>query len=596
VRYSQAFIPTVKETPADATSASHQLMIRAGLIRQLVSGVYCYLPLGYRVLRKAEQIVREEMDRSGAIELNMPALIPLELFKRTDREEAFGANLIKFPDRHGTCLALGPTHEEVITSLVADHVNSYKQLPLNLYQIQTKFRDEERPKSGVLRTREFLMKDAYSFHSSLEDLDRTYQVMYRTYEQIFQRCGLPVVAVEAESGPIGGSASHEFMVLTDVGEDQIVQCCHCGYAANIERAESAGPDNLDELIGKAVNAGGDGPNLQEVETPRMTTIAQVSEFLNCRPEQMIKTLVYRSHDQVIVALVRGDHDANESKLARAAGVAHLEMADEETIGRATGAAVGFAGPVGLKADKLLIDRDVLTITDGVTGANKTDYHLTGVVPGRDFAVDPGQVHDIRVVARGDKCPRCGRTMDFKSCIELGHVFKLGTKYSEALGANFLDANGRQHPMIMGCYGIGINRILAAVIEISHDEAGIIWPISLAPFEVIIVAVNVSDAKVADVAGTLHEQLERAGVQVLLDDRDVRPGVKFKDADLLGIPVRLTVGPKGLAGGNVEIKLRREKDYQQVPAGQAVQRTEELIRQLREELRGAVRSEQGNEGF
>ncbi len=580
MRYSQAFIPTVREVPSDAVIASHILMIRAGMIRQLAAGVYSYLPIGYRSLRKAEQIIREEMDRAGAIELHMPVLIPTDLFRKTNRLEAFGAILMKFKDQHDAELALGPTHEEVITKIVADHINSYKQLPVNLYQIQTKFRDEERPKSGVLRTREFLMKDAYSFHTSIEDLDKTYQRMYDAYVRIFKRCGLPTLAVEAESGPIGGSASHEFMVLTDVGEDQVVICQACGYAANVEKAERRKPDV------KASSAAEKQAELKEVHTPGMSTIADVSEFLKCKPEQMIKTLIYRAGEQVIVALVRGDCDVNESKLAKAAGgVEGIELADDETIRKLTGADVGFAGPVGLQAEKVIIDYDVLNITDGVTGANKTDYHLTGVVPGRDFSVDDKVVADIRNVIEADPCPHCGKPLKFQRAIEVGHVFKLGTKYSSALGAKFLDADGKSHDMIMGCYGIGVNRILASAIERSHDQAGIIWPISIAPYQVIILGLNVSNEQVSKAADELYAKLSSAGVEVLYDDRDLRPGVKFKDADLLGIPIRITIGPKGLADGNVEIKLRREKDAQTIALDKAERKIRELIDMLFAELEG-----------
>ena len=576
MRYTQMFIPTVREVPSDAVIASHILMIRAGMIRQLAAGAYTYLPLGYRVLQKAERIVREEMNAAGAIELHMPVVIPIEAFRKTGRDEAYGELMFRIKDRNGTMLALGPTHEEVITQIVADHVNSYRQLPLNLYQIQTKFRDEERPKSGVLRTREFLMKDAYSFHTSLESLEETYQKMYAAYENMFKRCGLPVVSVEAESGPIGGSASHEFMVLTDVGEDSVVSCGSCSYAANIERAAR----KVSEV---SPGDKADGPELREVHTPGMTTIAQVSEFLKVRPDQMIKTLVYRSGEHVIVGLVRGDHDINESKLARAAGVETVELADEGTIRKLTGAEVGFAGPVKLSAEKMIVDIDVWAIADGVTGANKTDYHLVGVVPGRDFAVDADRVADIRNVAQGDQCPKCSGELAFERAIEVGHVFKLGTKYSTAIGAEFTDAEGKSHSMIMGCYGIGINRILAAAIEVNHDESGIIWPISIAPYEVIILPLSAKDEQVAGLAEKLHDELEAAGVDVLLDDRDARPGVKFKDADLIGIPVRVTIGPKGLANNVVEVKLRNEAEAKNVPVDQAGQYIRQLVEDLHRQL-------------
>lgn len=574
MRYSQAFIPTVKETPADAVIASHQLMIRAGLIRALASGIYQYLPLGWRVLRKAENIIRDEMNAAGAQELHLPVIMPLELFRKTGRDAAFGDNLFRLTDRHAVELAMGPTHEEVITTIVANHINSYRQLPLNLYQIQTKFRDEERPKSGVLRTREFLMKDAYSFHTDVECLDRTYEQMYKAYQRIYTRAGLPYVAVEADSGPIGGSASHEFMVTTEVGEDIMVACTACTYAANVERAvrqlsdDSAGPASSDNAIA-------------EVHTPGSTTIDQVTALLNISPDKLIKTLVYTSGDKVIVALVRGDHDVNEPRLMRALEATELEMADAATIEKLTGAAVGFAGPVGIKPDVLIADPDVMDMADAVTGANKTDYHITGVQPGRDFT--PDVVDQIRLVTEGDRCPECGGKLSFKRCIEVGHVFKLGTKYSAALGAEYLDDQGAGHAMIMGCYGIGVNRIIAAAIECSHDDDGIIWPISIAPYQVLLVGLNLSDDATRTAAETLYAQLTEAGLEVLFDDRDARPGVKFKDADLIGIPLRVTIGPKGVAQNNAEIKLRRGGDMETCSLDATAARVIELVRQLLAEL-------------
>ncbi len=577
--YSKSFIPTVREVPADANTTSHVLMIRAGMIRQLAAGAYTYLPVGYRVLRKAEQIVREQMDKANAVELHMPAMIPLEVFHRTGRVDAFGSTLFKFKDQHGCELSLGPTHEEVVTEIVAAYVTSHKQLPVCLYQIQTKFRDEERPKSGILRTREFLMKDAYSFHASLDDLDDTYQKMYDAYDELFKRCGLPAIPAEADSGPIGGDASHEFMVLTDVGEDDAVLCDACNYAANLERATRQHHDIVQPHADPET-----APEMKEVETPNMRTIGDVSEFLKCKAEQLIKTLIYQADDKVIVALVRGDHEMNESKLAKAAGVATVELADEATIKDMTHAETGFAGPVGLNAQQLIADYDIYGMTDAVTGANKTDYHLTGVVPGRDFDLKADQAADIRNVVAGDQCPRCGAALKLHTAIEVGHVFKLGTKYSGTLGAQYTDAQGKNHDMIMGCYGIGVNRIIAAAIETSHDENGIIWPISIAPYEVEIVAVKMKDDENRQAAEKLHDELQAAGIDVLLDDRDARPGVKFKDADLLGVPIRVTVGPKGLKDGIVEVKLRRESDAQNVPVDQACQFIKDTAERLYGELR------------
>lgn len=576
MRYTQTFIPTVRELPAEATIPSHILMVRSGMIRQLVSGVYSYLPLGYRALRKAEQIIREEMDRVGASELHMPVLIPVDLFRKTNRLEAFGNILMQFKDQHNSELSLGPTHEEVVTQIVADNIKSYKQLPLSLYQIQTKFRDEERPKSGVLRTREFLMKDAYSFHTSVEDLNATYGKMYQAYEKIFKRCGLPSIAVEAESGPIGGSASHEFMVLTDVGEDRVVTCTNCDYSANVEKAERK------QRITEA-SPSDDLPELKEVYTPDCSSIEQVSEFLKCETSQLIKTLIYQGGDEVIVALVRGDHEVNESKLAHAAGVDSLHLADNTAVERLTRAKTGFAGPVNLQAAKILVDYDILTIADGVTGANKDDTHLTGVVPGRDFGVDEEKVADIRNVIAGDLCPHCGSEMKIQNAIEVGHVFKLGTKYSSALKACFLDTNGKSSDIIMGCYGIGVNRILAGVIESQHDDNGIIWPISIAPYQVTILALNPSNEEVKSAADKLHDELTEAGVDVLYDDRDIRPGVKFKDADLLGIPIRVTIGPKGVAEGKVEIKLRREEKSEKVESDRAFETVRDTVNRMFQEL-------------
>ncbi|MFA5864909.1 MAG: proline--tRNA ligase [Phycisphaerae bacterium] len=579
MRFSQHFIPTVREVPAEATITSHILMIRAALIRPLVSGVYSYLPLGYRALRKAEEIVRQEMDKVGGIEVHLPVLVPVELFRQTNRVEAFGNILFKFKDQHNTELSLGPTHEEIITKLVADHLNSYKQLPINFYQIQTKFRDEERPKSGVLRTREFVMKDAYSFHASLEDLDKTYERMYAAYENIFKRCGLPVIAVEAESGPIGGSASHEFMMLTDVGEDQVVICDNCKYAANVERATRKVPSY--DLSGLAVDT--KTPERKEVLTPNQKTIDDLCNFLKCKAEQTIKTLIYRAGDQVIAALVRGDHEVNEVKLRSAVGVKGLELADDATIKKLTGAQTGFAGPVGLKPDKMIIDYDVLSITNGVTGANKTDYHFMGVVPGRDFTINETMLADIRNVVSDDLCPHCHQKLRFARAIEVGHVFKLGTKYSSVLGAKYLDAEGKNHDMIMGCYGIGVNRILAAAIEAHHDENGIVWPISISPYQVNLLSLSLTDEKVRTTAEKLHDELEAAGIDVLLDDRDARPGVKFKDADLLGFPIRVTIGPKTLAEGKVELKLRDQKEVQLIEVEKASDIIRDLVAQLMRKL-------------
>jgi prolyl-tRNA synthetase len=573
MHWSKFFIPTVKEMPSDAIVPSHQLLIRAGYIRQLTAGVYVYLPLGYRVLRKVEAIIREEMDAAGAVELFMPAMHPVELWQQTGRVETMGATLVRLADkpfRKGT--VLGPTHEEIVTDIARTFINSYKQLPVNLYQIQTKFRDEERPKSGILRTREFQMKDAYSFHAVKEGpggLDETYKAMYDAYCRIFDRCGLPYLIVEAESGPIGGDASHEFMVETDAGEDWLVQCSSCGYAANLERAGVASVDGTappDPL-----------PTMKEVHTPNQRTIDEICGFLKRPPTSMIKTLVYRTQDgKPLVALVRGDHEINESKLGRAAGTALAGLAEAETIRALTGAEVGFAGPQGLKARdaRIICDQAVSVMHDAASGANKTDYHVVGIEPGRDFPLT--EVADIRTAVQGDGCPHCGSPLTFKKCIEVGHVFKLGTKYSDAMKATFLDTEGKTHPMIMGCYGIGLNRILAAAVEVSHDADGIIWPVNVAPYQVLIVALDVREERVMNAARGLHDELTAAGVEVLLDDRDARPGVKFKDADLIGIPLRVTIGKRSLADGVVEIKPRASKEIRKTPVAEAAQTVRKMI--------------------
>ncbi|MBN1489340.1 MAG: proline--tRNA ligase [Phycisphaerae bacterium] len=584
MRWSQFFIPTVKETPADATVASHRLMIRAGLVRQLAAGAYTYLPLGYRVLRKVEAIVREEMDAAGAVELLMPAMQPIDLWQETGRDVVMGPALIHLKDqpwRKGS--VLGPTHEECVTDIARNYINSYKQLPITLYQIQTKFRDEERPKSGVLRTREFLMKDAYSFDADKVGLDASYVRMYDAYCRIFGRCGLPYVSVEADSGPIGGDASHEFMVPTDAGEDVIVRSS--GYAANIERATCAPlPQDDTAMVPMA-----------EVHTPDSRTIDEVCAFLGTRPDQMVKTLVYQAVfagdggpavKRTLVALVRGDHEINESKLRRAAGAQAVELADPETIEKLTAAAVGFAGPQGLldrdPAVQLIVDQGVSVMRNAATGANRTAYHVTGVNPGRDFPLEGERVSvaDVRNVAEGDRCPKTGEPLAFVKSIEIGHVFKLGTKYSRAMKADFLDQGGKANPLIMGCYGIGLNRIVAAAIEASHDDAGIIWPMAIAPFHVLIVALDAGDPEVAEVAGRLHDALAERGLDVLLDDRDARPGPKFKDADLIGVPLRVTIGKRGLKEGVVEVKDRDGTDVAKMAPDDAVA---ELIRRYTSRL-------------
>jgi prolyl-tRNA synthetase len=574
MRYSKALIPTVKEVPSDAEIPSHQLMLRAGLMRKLASGTYTYLPLGWRTLTKIMNIVRQEMNKAGAQEILMPAVQPMELWQTTGRNVDYGPTMAHFTDRHGRENVLAPTAEEVVTNLAAGEINSYKQLPINLYQISFKFRDEFRPRFGVLRSREFIMKDAYSFHADEQSLDETYKTMYETYKKIFSRCGLKYVIVEAESGEMGGSGSHQFTVPCESGEDIIVQTEDGSYAANIEKAP------VDALPAKAGNK--NYKPIEEIHTPNQKTIEEICTFLKASAKEMIKTLVYKSGNDLILTLVRGDFEINPEKLRCTVGKS-IELADEAAIKNLTGAEVGFAGPVGLmsKINKLIIDHSVLTIEAGITGANKTDYHIKNVVPGRDFPIEGKDViiADIRNAVEGDTYK--GKKLVFKRGIEVGQVFKLGTKYSAKLGAKFLDKDSTEKPCIMGCYGIGINRIAASAIEIFHDDDGIIWPISIAPYEVIITPAG-NTPEIAAVAEKIYNELMACGADVLLDDREVRGGVKFKDADLLGIPIRITIGAKSLAENNAEIKLRREKEITKVPLAQVKEKILQLIEKLKAE--------------
>jgi prolyl-tRNA synthetase len=580
VRWTKTFIPTMKEVPSDAEIPSHQLMLRAGLIRQLMAGAYTYLPLGWRAVRKAEAIVREEMDRAGAIELFMPALQPIELFERTGRKSAFGNVLINFQIQRGdrrVHLALGPTHEEVVTDLMARHISSYRQLPLCVYQIQTKFRNEERPRFGVLRTSEFLMKDAYSFGTSLEQLNTVYEQMYKAYCRIFARAGLKYLPVEAESGPIGGDASHEFMVPANNGEDRIVHCTACGYAANLERAETG-------RVPKTKPVGSSMTPVSEAATPGASSIEAVCKALGTTPKQMIKTLLFLADGQPLACLIRGDHEANEAKIRRAAGCKSLEMADSVTIQSVTGAPVGFAGPIGLKC-RVLADHDVVEVVDAVVGANAVDMHLRGVNVGRDWQVDA--TYDLRMAEEADVCPRCSERMQLVHGIEVGHVFKLGIKYSVSLDAEYLDEKEQRHPMIMGCYGIGVNRIVAALCETSFDEHGLIWPLSIAPYEVLVVPLNVSDTATMEYAERIYAELRNLGIDVLLDDRDARAGFKFKDADLIGVPLRVIIGGKGLREGVAEVRWRWESDSRKIPLASVVGDVVEMV--ARQKLRELARA-------
>lgn len=552
MKWSQTFIPTLKENPSDAEVESHKLMIRSGMIRKLSAGIYSYLPLGTKILNKVITIIREEMDKSGAIELSLPALQPLTLLERSGRIDAFGDDLFSMKDRHKKEIALSPTHEEVITDLVKNEISSYKQLPLILYQIQTKFRDEARPRFGVLRSKEFLMKDAYSFDTDEESLNKSYQKMYDTYCRIFERCKLDYVAVEADSGAMGGDVSHEFMVLNENGEDVIVKCKSCDYSANREKAESSPLESSDDDVSP--------DELKEVSTPNMMTIKEVSDFLGIESKKMVKTLIYTYENKHVAVLVRGDHDVNEAKLLKVLSCDEITLADEDTVTTLTNAPVGFAGPIGLKT-QIIADQAVTVLKNCVVGGNKADTHIMNANPGKDFKIDRSA--DIRFVTENDRCPKCNNEINISNGIELGHVFKLGTRYSDSLGAKFLDRNGKERSIIMGSYGIGVNRILAATIEKSHDSNGIIWPLPLAPYEVLIVPINFKDEIIMDTATKIYDELCDAGIDTLLDDRDQRPGFKFKDADLIGIPIRITVGKRLKETGELEIKLRSKDEVHHV---------------------------------
>jgi prolyl-tRNA synthetase len=566
MRWSEAFVQTLKEVPQEAEIPSHQLMLRAGLIRRVGGGLYTFLPLGLRALRKVERIVREEMDRAGALEILMPALQPRELWEQSKRYGLMGPVMFRIKDRQERDLVLGPTHEEVVTDLVAHELNSYRQLPRTLYQIQTKFRDEIRPRFGLMRAKEFIMKDAYSFDTDWDGVERSYQAMYDAYVRIFARCGLRAKAVEADSGAMGGSSSHEFMVLAEAGEDGIAECDRCAYAANLERAE--------RCVVLPAAPQGDAQPCAPVATPGLRTIEEVSGFLKVKPAALIKTLLYLADGQPIAVLVPGDRDLNEHKLARALGGVPLAMADDDTIRKVTGAPVGFAGPVGLKIP-VYADVSLQTLTQTITGANREDTHLVHVNLRRDAQVTSW--HDLVIAKAGDTCPRCPGTLREMRGIEVGHVFKLGTKYSEAFNASYLDAGGERRTMIMGCYGIGVTRTLQAVVEQCHDENGIVWPASVAPYTVAILPLSVGDSRAMAVATELASALETAGVEVFLDDRDERPGVKFKDADLLGFPVRVVVSDRSLAEGKAEVKRRAEKDKLMIPLAEAATAVAEMAR-------------------
>ena len=558
MRMSRMLMPTLKEVPSDAEITSHQLMLRAGMIRKMASGIYNQLPMGIRVFRKVEDIIREEMNAKGAQEISCALLVPAELWQESGRWDVMGPEMFRLKDRNGRDYCLGPTHEETFTHIVRNEITSYKQLPLNLYQIETKFRDERRPRFGVMRTRNFTMKDAYSFDADQEGLDKSYDDMFDAYTRIFARCELDNSPVQADSGAMGGSASAEFMVKSEVGEDEIVFCSGCDYAANIEKATSVNHEASTEEM----------KEMSEIETPNVHTIEELQDFFKMDAGQFAKTLIYYADGKTVAVVVRGDRDVNETKVANAIGGAvEFELASEDTIKAVTGAEVGFAGPIGIKTDYLFIDQEVVDQRNVIVGANKTGYHIQNANFGRDFE---GQVGDFRNVQEGDKCPKCGQPLEIMRGVEVGHIFKLGTKYSESMGATFLDQNGKSQPIIMGCYGIGVERTVAAVIEQHHDENGIIWPLAIAPYHVVVVPVNVKKEEHLENAEKIYKELEAAGVEVLLDDRNERAGFKFKDSDLLGIPMRITVG-KDIVDGKVEFKLRKEADKEIISVDEVLDR-------------------------
>ncbi|MCG8529990.1 MAG: proline--tRNA ligase [Desulfovibrionales bacterium] len=553
MRWSRFYIPTLKEAPADAEVVSHKLLTRAGMIRKLTSGIYTYMPLGLRSISKTANIVREEMDKAGANEVSMPMVQPADLWQESGRWDFYGKELLRLKDRHNRDYCLGPTHEEVITDIVRGEVRSYRQLPMNLYQIQTKFRDEVRPRFGLMRGREFIMKDAYSFDKDQEGLDQSYEDMYAAYNAIFTRMGLEYRPVEADSGSIGGSFSHEFMVLAETGEDTIVVCDSCQYAANIERAEIfCTGDECDHL---------DIP-MEEVPTPDARTIDDVSKFMGVTPAGFIKTLLFVADGEPVAALVRGDRELNEIKLKNLLHADTLEMASPDQVREWTDAPVGFAGPVGLKVKRIYADNELRLATDYIVGANKVDTHIKHVSLSRD--VELSGYADLRLITESDVCPKCGKAISLTKGIEVGHVFKLGTKYSESLGATFLDENGKEKVMLMGCYGIGVSRVVASCIEQNHDEHGICFPPPIAPFEALVVNLDIKNDDVNAKVEELNTFLEAEGHDVLIDDRKERPGVKFKDADLIGIPMQLVVGGRGLKNGIIEAKDRRTGEKTELP--------------------------------
>jgi prolyl-tRNA synthetase len=564
LRISKLFGKTQREVPAEAETVSHQLLLKAGMIHQVAAGVYSYLPLAWRALKKIENIIREEMDAAGGQELMLPVLQPLELWQETGRDLAFGKGLFTLSDRRDRKLALGPTHEEVITELVIHNVKSYRDLPLLLYQIQTKFRDEPRPRAGLLRVREFTMKDLYSFDCDEEGLSQSYNKMLQAYHNIYTRCGLPTVLVEADSGAIGGKDSHEFMVITETGEDEIIYCNSCGYSANSEKAESTKAKLADE---KPLP-------LEEVDTPGMSTIDEVSTFLKVPQSRTLKAVFYIANGEFVMVAIRGDIEVNEVKLKNVLHCFDLRLATEAEVKQA-GIVAGSASAIGIRGIRVIADDSITSGANFIAGANKPDTHVKNVNYPRDFKVD--LVADIARARVGEECPRCGSKLSSSRGIEVGHVFKLGTFLSQKLGAFFVDANGVSHPMVMGCYGIGLGRLLAAAIEQNHDDKGIIWPMSIAPYHIYLCPLYLENPQVATAAEKLYAELQAQGLEVLFDDRQESPGVKFNDADLLGIPIRVTISPRTLEKNSIEVKKRSEKEAQLLPLEGIVVRLKELIK-------------------
>ena len=569
---SKLYAPTLREVPSDADVVSQQLMLRAGFMRKVANGLYSFLPLGWRSIKKIEAIIREEMDRSGAQEVMMPILQPADIWKESGRWNAYGAEMMRINDRHDVEYCLGPTHEEMITTLVKNEINSYRQLPVNLYQIQSKFRDERRPRYGLMRSREFIMKDGYSFDIDDAAADVSYKTMYDAYSRIFTRCGLTFRPVEADSGAIGGSNTHEFMAIAEAGEADIIHCSACDYAANIEIGKPGIMKQVEE----------DLKELEVVDTPQASTIEAVAEMLNLPLEKTIKAVVYAIEDKVILAMVRGDHDVNEVAVQHAVnGSVEPEMATPEQLEK-VGLTAGFISPVGLKQTDdfaIVVDESVMETYNVCGGANKADAHYININPKRDFNTEDIIVAPIRLITKDDVCPECHSPLEYSKGIEVGQVFKLGTKYSESLQATYLDQNGRPNAMVMGCYGIGVSRTLAATIEQYHDENGIIWPRAIAPFEVVIVPINAKDEALMSTSTTIYDTLLNDKVDVLLDDRKDRAGVKFKDADLIGYPLRITVSKNTLDSNEVEIRIRKTGEAINCPIGEVSSKVQELLSQL-----------------